>query len=318
MLHGGSTRALSANAAMHTAAAALRVHGARNDKSNAIRMEHMARGPRASGWVRSVLCGGSISCRTYKTAGQGHCKNLFARENQQKGLLSKPLGGKVLADLRHFLTEGIGMELASRIKEQRALLELSQEDLAERIFVSRQTISNWETDKTYPDVQSLLLLSNLFGVSIDSLVKGDVEEMKAVLSDQAKKMNNLSVVMLVSAGLTLAWVFATAIMDMVGLVRFDMLFMVLPAAAMFVPALVAAAMIEKIKHDNKLFTYGVIKDFMDGKTPDVDSLSNQRAGKMWVLKRVVFTVLVAFGLLFCLGPDERDRASFHVVTKRWW
>ena len=122
--------------------------------------------------------------------------------------------------------------------------------------------------------------------------------MKAVLSDQAKKMNNLSVVMLVSAGLTLAWVFATAIMDMVGLVRFDMLFMALPAAAMFVPALVAAAMIEKIKHDNKLFTYGVIKDFMDGKTPDVDSLSNQRAGKMWVLKRVVFTVLVAF-VAFC-------------------
>lgn len=192
------------------------------------------------------------------------------------------------------------MELASRIKEQRALLGLSQEDLAERIFVSRQTISNWETDKTYPDVQSLLLLSNLFGVSIDSLIKGDVEEMKAVLSDQAKKMNNLSVVMLVSAGLTLAWVFATAIMDMVGLVRFDMLFMALPAAAMFVPALVAAAMIEKIKHDNKLFTYGVIKDFMDGKTPDVDSLSNQRAGKMWVLKRVVFTVLVAF-VAFCFA-----------------
>lgn len=240
----------------------------------------------------------AASIATNKTAGQKRCKILFARESRQKRALSKLLGGKVLAGLRHFLTEGIGMELASRIKEQRALLGLSQEDLAERIFVSRQTISNWETDKTYPDVQSLLLLSNLFGVSIDSLIKGDVEEMKAVLSDQAKKMNNLSVVMLVSAGLTLAWVFATAIMDMVGLVRFDMLFMALPAAAMFVPALVAAAMIEKIKHDNKLFTYGVIKDFMDGKTPDVDSLSNQRAGKMWVLKRVVFTVLVAF-VAFC-------------------
>ena len=38
---------------------------------------------------------------------------------------------------------------------------MSQEQLAEAIFVSRQTISNWETDRTYPDVQSLLLLSNL-------------------------------------------------------------------------------------------------------------------------------------------------------------
>ena len=43
--------------------------------------------------------------------------------------------------------------------------------LAEAIFVSRQTISNWETDRTYPDVQSLLLLSNLFGVSVDDTIE---------------------------------------------------------------------------------------------------------------------------------------------------
>ena len=74
------------------------------------------------------------------------------------------------------------MELATHIKEHRARLGMSQEELAEAIFVSRQTISNWETDRTYPDVQSLLLLSNLFDVSVDSLIKGDVEEMKQVLS----------------------------------------------------------------------------------------------------------------------------------------
>lgn len=58
---------------------------------------------------------------------------------------------------------------------------MSQEQLADAIFVSRQTISNWETDRTYPDVQSLLLLSNLFEVSVDSLIKGDVEEMRSVM-----------------------------------------------------------------------------------------------------------------------------------------
>ena len=61
------------------------------------------------------------------------------------------------------------MELAKHIKAHRGRLGMSQEELAEKIFVSRQTISNWETDRTYPDVQSLLLLSNLFDVSIDSL-----------------------------------------------------------------------------------------------------------------------------------------------------
>ena len=65
------------------------------------------------------------------------------------------------------------MELAKHIKAHRGRLGMSQEELAEKIFVSRQTISNWETDRTYPDVQSLLLLSNLFDVSIDSLIKGD-------------------------------------------------------------------------------------------------------------------------------------------------
>ena len=65
------------------------------------------------------------------------------------------------------------MELKEHLKEHRNRLGLSQEDVAERIFVSRQTISNWENDKTYPDMQSLLLLSRLFDTSIDDLVKGD-------------------------------------------------------------------------------------------------------------------------------------------------
>ena len=46
--------------------------------------------------------------------------------------------------------------------------------MAERIYASRQTISNWETGRTYPDVKSLLLLSVAFNISIDKLIKGDV------------------------------------------------------------------------------------------------------------------------------------------------
>ena len=57
-------------------------------------------------------------------------------------------------------------------------MKLSQDELAEKIFVSRQTISNWENNKNYPDVKSLLLLSSVFNVSLDILIKGDLEEMK--------------------------------------------------------------------------------------------------------------------------------------------
>ena len=70
------------------------------------------------------------------------------------------------------------MEIGKQIKKYRTEMKLSQEELAEKIFVSRQTISNWENNKNYPDVKSLLLLSSLFSVSLDILIKGDLEEMK--------------------------------------------------------------------------------------------------------------------------------------------
>ena len=57
------------------------------------------------------------------------------------------------------------MEIGKQIKKYRTSLGMSQEMLAERIFVSRQTISNWENDKNYPDIKSLLMLSSLFEIS---------------------------------------------------------------------------------------------------------------------------------------------------------
>ena len=46
------------------------------------------------------------------------------------------------------------------------------------MLVSRQTISNWENDKFYPDVQSLAIIADIFGTSIDDLVKGDLPMME--------------------------------------------------------------------------------------------------------------------------------------------
>ena len=70
------------------------------------------------------------------------------------------------------------MELGKQIKNCRQEANLSQEELAERVYVSRQTISNWENDKSYPDINSLVLMAEVFGVSLDSLVKGDIEKMQ--------------------------------------------------------------------------------------------------------------------------------------------
>ena len=82
------------------------------------------------------------------------------------------------------------MELNAQIKKYRTELNLSQEELAEKVYVTRQTISNWENGKSYPDIHSLLLLSSLFNVSLDQLIKGDIETMKEMINEQEVKKFN--------------------------------------------------------------------------------------------------------------------------------
>jgi len=79
------------------------------------------------------------------------------------------------------------MNLGAQIKKYRVEFSLSQDELAEKLFVTRQSISNWENDKTYPDIKSLVLMSEVFSVSLDELVKGDMEIMKKEISEQDRE-----------------------------------------------------------------------------------------------------------------------------------
>lgn len=65
------------------------------------------------------------------------------------------------------------MSLGQRIKEEREKRNWTQDYLAETLNVSRQAISKWEVGKTYPDIDRLIQISNLFDVTLDSLIKGD-------------------------------------------------------------------------------------------------------------------------------------------------
>ncbi|WP_235421813.1 helix-turn-helix transcriptional regulator [Collinsella tanakaei] len=73
------------------------------------------------------------------------------------------------------------MDVGNQIGERRRALGLSQGELARRLYVSRVTVSRWETGRTLPDVQSMLLLANLFGTTIDELVRGDVDGMREMV-----------------------------------------------------------------------------------------------------------------------------------------
>ena len=152
------------------------------------------------------------------------------------------------------------MELGKQIKKYRSEKALSQDALAEKIYVSRQTISNWENDKSYPDVNSLVLLSKVFNVSLDQLIKGDMEKMTEQINNSAdrKEYEHLSLVFTV---LLLA-----IIITPIPLVHFlsyagMVIWIVILEAGIF-----AAYRVEKKKSKFDMQTYQEIKAFLEGKS----------------------------------------------------
>ncbi|MBO0474820.1 hypothetical protein IGL98_002442 [Enterococcus sp. DIV0840] len=65
------------------------------------------------------------------------------------------------------------MTIGEILKEKREQLGYTQKEVAQKLYVSRQTISNWEIGKTYPDIEKLLNLSDFYDVSLDELIKED-------------------------------------------------------------------------------------------------------------------------------------------------
>lgn len=169
------------------------------------------------------------------------------------------------------------MEIGSRIREHRSALGLSQDELAGRVYVSRQTISSWENDKTYPDVQSLLLLSEIFGTSVDSLIKGDVDTMTKTIEKDALTFKRLGFVMLVFLLLMIAalvWLSAQLVVwdwPAEQTVPTVVLAVTLWGVAMF-----AATWAERIKKEHDLVTYHEILAFQMGEPIDRDTEKGRR------------------------------------------
>ena len=153
------------------------------------------------------------------------------------------------------------MNIQAQIKQNRTRLSLSQEELAEQVYVSRQTISSWENGKSYPDIHSLLLLSKTFDTSIDDLIKGDLKEMEKIVSvDDVRKFNHLYILYfillgLATAGITLAWNLANIVIGVVTFILFGL--------SMFVGVL-----IERLKKQYDVQSYREIIAFSKGKTLD--------------------------------------------------
>ena len=163
------------------------------------------------------------------------------------------------------------MELGKQIRMYRLENKLSQEELADRIYVSRQTISNWENDKNYPDINRLVLLSEVFKVSLDKLIKGDIEIMKDVIQkDEVDKMNRYGKIYTIMLIVT--------VVSAVPLFMWLGIWALIPWGLIWMVSLYFASKIEKIKKDNDVQTYKEIVAFSEGKLLD-DIHKQQEIGK---------------------------------------
>ena len=172
------------------------------------------------------------------------------------------------------------MEVANQIKKYRTANGWSQETLAEKAYVSRQTVSNWENEKSYPDIHSLVLLGNIFNISLDELIKGDVEVMKKQISNNDVK--SFTVWSWVLTGMMLAMVLSSVPLFKLGAVGIAIW------AAITVLTLLVCIKVEKFKKRYDIQTYREISAFMEGKP--LDEIAADRK-KYTTARKVMFGIV---------------------------
>lgn len=95
------------------------------------------------------------------------------------------------------------MTLGENILRLRKALKLSQEQLAEKVGVTRQTISNWELNETSPNPKQLKLLSKIFNISIDELLENDIKNELAEKMSNTEKLAGMMIRLLKGIGIIL-------------------------------------------------------------------------------------------------------------------
>lgn len=151
-------------------------------------------------------------------------------------------------------------------------MKLSQEELAEKVYVTRQTVSNWENGKSYPDIHSLLLLSSLFEVSLDELVKGDIELMKKEISKKDMDLHNFY-------GNAFSIIFFGCLILFVPIVKYFKVIGLIVWGLVYAIGFVFALKIRKIQKEYEINTYKEIVEFSEGKLLDEMEKRNEKKKK---------------------------------------
>ena len=187
------------------------------------------------------------------------------------------------------------LEIGKTIKQHRTELGWSQEVLAEKAYVSRQTVSNWETEKSYPDVHSLLILSDLFGVSLDELIKGDVAVMKEQV--KSKDIRTFKKLQLIGGlGILLLIVTGMPLLEYGGAVGGVVW------GALAVGVFLAWHRFEQIKSENDVQTYREVIAFVNGETlDDIERTNEAKKRRSLKILEIIVAAQAIIMLIVCAG-----------------
>lgn len=178
------------------------------------------------------------------------------------------------------------MNFSKQLKKYRELNGYSHETLAEKIYVTRQTISKWENDKTYPDIHNLIALSVLFDITLDELVKGDVDTMKKIVNSEHTDKNTKGMLFFILLALIVG-VPSITIFGAKGYLPFGILWAI---------SMIFALKIEKEKKKANVKTLKEIIAFTEG-NPDLETLQKQRNTRKYVVEKgtivLLFTIICA-------------------------
>ncbi|MCI5774084.1 MAG: helix-turn-helix transcriptional regulator [Erysipelotrichaceae bacterium] len=190
------------------------------------------------------------------------------------------------------------MELGKNIKNLRTQKKLSQDELADMIYVSRQTISNWENDKNYPDIHSLLLLANIFDTSIDQMLKQDKQLIETyVKQEDIHRFKHISIIfgILLIASIVLP----LPLVHFLGRIGFVIWLLI------YVLAVVVATYAEKLKKAHQIQTYKEILAFLEGKQLNDCDVYREEGKRpyqkiMYVFAIILFSLTINIIFIFLL------------------
>lgn len=185
------------------------------------------------------------------------------------------------------------MEISKCIKDARQKNNISQESLAEQLGVSRQTVSSWETGKSYPDIVSVIKMSDIFNISLDKMLKED----KKLVSNMQEKMDTVKS-------------------------NKSIIFTILFAVIIFGGTYLIRTFVDIPKIDNLYLNIGVLIVFMIGvlsylfSNVYVGRFLNQKTSNKSILKTIIVMLIIVS--LFFIFPiiEEFITISWQILIAR--